>query len=163
MHSVAECFCLQWMVVFAASVAGCRLLVQIVPGYTQVPGQVFQLGTIARQGHRQAGTLAGRVALQLTEQATGDAAHAGHFADTEMADLPAIRFTQQDGGTQQAGVEACAHHAAMGQVVLQQGVGIGIGGQQSVRRVGVDFVQIGLVLTAGQLNMLQIYRHAVLL
>ena len=139
------------------------LLVQIMPGYTQVSGQVFQLGTVAGQGHRQAGALTGRFALQLAQQAARDTTHAGYLTNTEMADLPAIGITPHNGGAQQAGVETGSNHAAMGQVVLQQGVGIGVGGQQPVWRVGVDFVQIGLVLTAGQLNMLQIYRHAELL
>ena len=134
-----------------------------MPGYTQVSGQIFQLGTVAWQGHGQTGALAGRLTLQFAQQAAGDTAHAGHLTDTEMADLPAIGVTSHNGGAEQTGVEAGTNHASMGQVVLQQGVGIGVGGQQPVRCIGVDFVQIGLVLTAGQLNMLQVYRHAELL
>lgn len=126
-------------------------------------GQVFQFGTIARQGHRQAGALAGGFTLQFAQQAARNTAHAGYFTNTEMADLPAVSITLHNGGTEQTCIEAGTDHAPMGQVVLQQTCGIGVWCQQPVRCIGVDFVQVGLVLTAGQLNMFQIYRHAELL
>lgn len=94
-----------------------------------MPGQVFQLGPVARQGHRQADSLSGRFALQLAEQPAGDAAHASYLADTKMADLPAVLVALHDGCGQQAGIEACANHMAMGQVILQQDSGVGIGSQ----------------------------------
>lgn len=105
------------------------VLFQVVPGHTQMPGQVFQFGPVARQGHRQADSLSGRFALQLAEQPAGDAAHAGYLADTKMADLPAVLVALHDGCGQQAGIEACANHMAMGQVILQQDSGVGIGSQ----------------------------------
>src|SRR5690554_8095689 len=68
----------------------CCVLFQVVPGHTQMPSQVLQLGPVARQGHRVSGSLSGRIALQHAEQSAGEVTHAEYLADKKMADLPTV-------------------------------------------------------------------------
>ena len=110
---------------------------------------------------RQAGC-AGQ-ALAFIQQAAADAALAGDLAHAQMRQAPAICALFEQRGAQQAVVEAAGDQPAAGDAGGNQGVGIGVRGQQPGRRIGVDLGQITAVLGAGLADKFDVNRHGRLL
>ena len=89
------------------------------------------------------------LALGFLQQPAADAALAGELAYAQVRQAPGVVAALQQGGAEQAVIEAPGDQAAIGQRRGDQRVGAGIGRQQPVRCIGVDFRQVGKVLRAG--------------
>ena len=109
-------------------------------------GLGFQMVLGALQAQFAAG-LAGQ-AGGLVQQAAGHAPAAGDTAHAQVGEPPGVTFAAQQGGAQQAVVEAAGQQPALRQALRHQVPGVGIGRQQPGRGVGVDAAQVGAVLLA---------------
>lgn len=110
-------------------------------------GAGFQVPVRGDQAQRLAGF--GGQASGFVEEASADPAAAGDAAHAEVRQLPGVAAAPQQGGTQQAVVEAPGDQLAGGQPGRDQRRAVGMRGEQPVRCVGVDLRQVQAILGAG--------------
>lgn len=120
-------------------------------------GLAFQMALWSGQGQRSA--CFPRQASAFLNQATGDAAMAGDLAHAEVGQPPVLLAALDQRCAEQAIVETPGHQQAVGQAAFHQFRRIGVGRQQPVRSIGVNFRQVAAILLGRAIQGLYDHGH----